>query len=59
MTHSVALDESTDIVQLAFCIQNVSEDLQLVEEILELVLMIGDTSTDGIFSSNSKHFKQV
>jgi len=48
---------STDIAQLAFCIQNVSEDLQPVEEFLELVLMKGDTSTDEICFSNSKHFK--
>jgi hypothetical protein len=47
---------STDIAQLAFCIQNVSEDFQPVE-ILELVLMKGDTSTDEICFSNSKHFK--
>jgi hypothetical protein len=57
VTYSVALDESTDIAQLAFCIQNVSEDFQLVEEILELVLMKGDTSTDEILFSISKHFK--
>jgi len=46
VTYLVALDESTDIAQLAFYVQNVSEDLQLVEEILELVQMKGDTSTD-------------
>jgi hypothetical protein len=48
VTYSFALDEreSTDIAQLAFCFQNVSEDFQLMEEILELVLMKGDTSTD-------------
>jgi hypothetical protein len=55
--HSVAIDESTEIAWLAFCIQNVSEDFQSMEEILELVLMKGDTSTYEICFSNSKCFK--
>lgn len=57
MTYSVALDKSTDTAQLAFCIQNVSEDFQVVEEILELVMMKGDTSTDEICFSKIKCFK--
>jgi len=39
LTHSVAIDVSTDIARLAFFIQNVNEDFQSVEEILELVLI--------------------
>jgi hypothetical protein len=59
VTYLVALDESTDIAQLAFYVQSVSEDLQLVEEILELFLMKGDISTDEIFFSNSKYISFI
>lgn len=34
LTYSVAIDKSTDIAELAFFVQSVCEDFQLVEEIV-------------------------
>jgi hypothetical protein len=50
---SIAIDESTDvknIAQLAVFVRGVSEDSELVDELLELVPMKGRTGADDFFS---------
>jgi len=54
VTFSVALDESTDIsdvAQLAICIRGVDEPLSDIEKFLGLVLMMDTTTTNDIFNS--------
>jgi hypothetical protein len=52
VAYSIAIEESTDVTdvaQLAICIRGVSEDFQLVVELLELVPMKGKTGADNFF----------
>ena len=54
VTFSVALDESTDIAdiaQLAILIRGVDETLSVAEEFLELVPVIDTTTANDIFNS--------
>ena len=54
VTFSVALDESTDIsdvAQLAICIRGVDEPLSDIEKFLGLVLMMDTTTAKDIFNS--------
>ena len=48
---SVALDESTDIAQLAIFIRGVDETLSVTEEFLGLVPMMDTTTANDIFNS--------
>jgi len=48
---SVALDESTDIAQLAIFISGVDETLSVTEEFLGLVPMMDTTTANDIFNS--------
>jgi hypothetical protein len=44
------LTDVKDIAQLAAFVRSVTEDFELVKELLELVPMKGKTGADGIFS---------
>lgn len=46
---SVAIDESTDITELAIFICGVDETLAVIKEFLELVPMMDSTTTNDIF----------
>ena len=48
---SVALDESTDIAQLAIFIRGVDETSSVTKEFLGLVPMMDTTTANGIFNS--------
>ena len=51
MHFSVAIDESTDMSQLALVIRGVDETLTVTEEFLELVPMMNTTTAEDIFGS--------